>query len=141
VITRKQVADLQPGDVVEVIETCCGAEISHRGPLRKEQGRALALGDVVVISEDGTPRRWFHSLTVVSRAPRPLYVNHPRTEPVPGDVVDYSDGHFDGIGPWFAHRAREGSDLFWMSPAGPVLGKMPFPMRLLVNGENGQTVQ
>ena len=77
------------------------------------------------------------TLTVVSRAPR-LYVNHERTEPVPGDVARVADDdgsestwHFlDGVGKeWFDKRGYSYG-----------LGELPDNLRLLVDGETGQVV-
>lgn len=92
-ITREQVADLRPGDVVELTFPS-GSRI--RGPLTDNEYEAqrlkIASTGWTVRSASGDPgsslRAGGASLTVVSLAPpRQLYVNHPRTEPVIGDVV------------------------------------------------------
>jgi len=92
-ITREQVADLQPGDVVEVVHEDWPTGTVVRGPLWLMDGETLQVARIVVRHWDGRhPYDTALTLTVVSRAPRPLYVNHPRTEPVPGDVVRDADG-------------------------------------------------
>jgi hypothetical protein len=140
VITREQVADLRPGDVVELTDQFL---CTTRGPLRElGAGGALLLGAFAVVryADGGSAGRADWSLTVTSRAPRPLYVNHDRTEPVPGDVVRDADSDdtrvwlFDGDAPerrpWYPSNdthmcARD---------------DLPTRLRLLVDGETGQVV-
>lgn len=144
-ITREQVADLQPGDVVEVV---------YRGSITREaSGYVYVNGRKMLCTPDGDPAAWTSGaeLTVVSRAPRPLYANHPRTEPVPGDVVrvictDAPDDCYTNVylprdadehRPWVElsppHSRYERADAEPRDLAG-------WEMHLLVDGETGQTV-
>jgi hypothetical protein len=144
-ITREQVADLQPGDVVEM-RFPSGASL--RGPLTGvDFGSGLGLGIVdvgwSVRLSDGTPA-WAltdlgATLTVISRAPRPLYVNHPRTEQRPGDVVrDADDDRKPTV--W----TSDSCDGWWLASRGVMVeksrGQLPTRLRLLVDGETGQVV-
>lgn len=70
----------------------------------------------------------------------PLYVNHPRTEPVPGDVVRNADVNcgdetrtwfLDYVGHWRVTRAHK-TELSGCN--------LPARLRLLVDGETGQVV-
>jgi hypothetical protein len=93
VITRADVADLREGDVVRLkweLAGVPGVTFTATGPLAQCYG-VLAVGGYGVRTSTGAPARPSASLTVVSRAPRPLYVNSDRTEPVPGDVVRDAD--------------------------------------------------
>ena len=138
-ITREQVADLQPGDVVEIVEDDKGDEITHRGPLRRE-GKYLVLGGFTVTRPNGGPASWYRTLTVVSRAPRPLYVNHPRTEPVRGDVArDNESGNEHRV--WVYGRDHGGSTWFWSEYPTEIAGHLKtVRLRLLVDGTTGQVV-
>lgn len=138
-ITREQVADLREGDVVELAGgNLRGATV--RGPVFREHNGWLLVGpDQVVRDPDGAPssdsRR---TLTVVSRAPRPLYVNHPRTEPVPGDVVRDAEV-LAPAGVWL----RPWDNGAWIYADGGTRhlnSELPTCLRLLVDGETGQVV-
>jgi hypothetical protein len=133
-ITREQVADLQPGDVVEMVASHWPEGTSWRGPLYGSGGELRVAGGLVRY-DNGDPMddaRW--SLTVVSRAPRPLYVNHPRTEPVPGDVVREDDP--EGAATWLMDSFGT-----WQSKDSTCRPEhMEGRLRLLVDGETGQVV-
>ncbi len=132
-ITREQVADLREGDIVELV-FAQDPNITIRGPLDEDQDGTLQLGRYGVIRfEDGeVPRGGTdRTLTVVSRAPRPLYVNHHRTEPVPGDTVHPGDGTSS-----IAFRTVNG----WVWPNGTWARVAGDGLRLLVDGESGQVV-
>ncbi len=144
-ITREQVADLQPGDVVEYggHPELKGAKVV--GPLhRRNDDRVLYVADYVVRDADGEPGRYARehlTLTVVSRAPRPLYVNHPRTEPMPGDVVRDADKGPIRWPIWLRQASRWAelncdNSCTWRGPH-----ELPTRLRLLVDGETGQVVQ
>lgn len=144
-ITREQVADLRDGDVVDLI-------VRHRdefvlsalGPLRSIASHALFLGEYCVRRDNGDPVYGEQrSLTVVSRAPRPLYVNHPRTEVSVGDVVADDDGReptvFFCADPmheqaWLRGDERR-SQYTWLTRS-----ELPTRLRLLVDGETGRVV-
>lgn len=90
-ITREDVADLRAGDVVE-LQLATGSTI--RGALTDDRfvgGLGIAGAGWLIRDSSGDPAYQLDedatAIVVVSRAPRPLYVNHDRTEPVPGDVV------------------------------------------------------
>jgi hypothetical protein len=136
-ITREQVADLRPGDVVELTHASHEG-VTLRGPARTHRdSRAVWVGDTLLMDLRGELRdasRWTH-LTVVSRAPRPLYVNHPRTEPTHGDTAAWV-GDQSGRVYWRA-------DGFWLCNDGGRYDadQMPARLRLLVDGETGRCVQ
>lgn len=142
-ITREQVVDLQPGDVVEISHPeWAGGRI--RGPLYKET--AWSVCGYLVIRNDGSVSDYLDrgDLTVISRAPHPLYVNHPRTEPVAGDVVRADDEQLartwlyadpGGSGEWIT-AGRERGEYDWADR-----DQLPTRLRLLVDGETGQVVQ
>lgn len=93
-ITREQVADLHPGDVVELVRNEPGMTTTIRAELRPYHDTGLILGESVLLRLPGgevPALRAQFELTVISRAPRPLYVNHDRYEPTQGDVVWFED--------------------------------------------------
>lgn len=118
-----------------------------RGPLRNAQYGGMEIADVgwSVRGEDGKPPPYNEGLgvtemVVVSRAPRPLYVNHDRTEPVPGDVVRDADNQNDAR-TW--SRNIDGFSNEWHSNRANHYvprEKLPARLRLLVDGETGQVV-
>jgi hypothetical protein len=136
-ITREQVADLCSGDVVEYSghPDLKGAKVV--GPLHESDG-SLFIADYVVRNSDGSTARYRNeelTLAVVSRALRPLYVNHDRTEGVPGDVVRDEDGVVwlrDRYGKWVSVDSETDDDhlLNWTTGT----------LTLLVDGETGETV-
>lgn len=140
-ITREQVADLQPGDVVRLVQVCeDGSRYIFEGPVRADGGSALVFADWWLRTDTGDVPEWVDELTVVSRAPRPLYVNHDRTEPVTGDVV--RDG--EGVVRWVA-RVATGVPSYWSHDYQPSSGwthhrNPPKPLTLLVDGKTGQIV-
>ena len=152
-ITREQVADLHPGDVVR-ISLDDGHGFAVEGPLRWSEQRVQG-GDALVLdhphiagtywvrNSNGTPYdEKFRTLTVVSRAPRPLYVNHPRTEPVAGDVV--RDADTDDHRVWMFVDPADNSTA-WVSPSETDSwwqrrSDLPARLRLLVDGETGMAV-
>jgi hypothetical protein len=142
VIDREQVADLQPGDVVELTRDEWPAGSAVRGPLRASDGIENALylldGFFGVRNPQGEPYEPNGTLTVVSRAPRPLYVNHPRTEPVQGDVVRDADSDEPGI--WVRARLDFGAPWYGSGTSARSRAELPARLRLLVDGETGQVV-
>ena len=142
-ITREQVADLQPGDFVKLegYPSLKGAAVA--GPAWSDgETQKLCVGPFVIRHRDGTAPVQYDddpnfSLTVVSRAPRPLYVNHPRTVALPSDVVRDEDGAVwlrDDFGKWISADSETDDDrlLNWNAGTRPTL---------LVDGETGQVVQ
>lgn len=139
-ITREQIADLRPGDVVEFADGRWLPGTVLRGPLWAQVSGALLVGDLLVRHVDGHPGRWDNgTFKVISRAP--LYVNHRRTEPVPGDVARDEEG--DGIRLIFRMPSvRRGVDA-WYDQDGTERAYELAPgrrLRLLVDGETGQVV-
>lgn len=152
-ITREQVADLREGDVVELRRDDWPDTIT-RGPLRTSDG-SLEIADMIVRWADGSLPTWVGRghLTVISRAPRPLYVNHPRTQPVPGDVVRDADSEaraqiwvcgeeppgdrfeYPEARSWLRWNAGNGRWTYFPQ------SDLPASLRLLVNGETGQVVR
>lgn len=147
-ITRERIADLCPGDVVELRDDRWPEGTVTRGPLRKtDHGLCVAALMVVDSLGDLFDAGGHRSLTVVSRVPRPLYVNHSRTEPVPGDVVRDADRPTTNV--WVYHGLPD-EDAPWDPPlpwAVPGSGlrrdraALPARLRLLVDGETGEAVQ
>lgn len=139
-ITKEQVADLHEGDVVE-LGFSSGAIV--RGPLVEDRHTGgLDIADAgwsVRQGDGGLPyglERIAETLTVVSRAPRPLYVNHDRTAAVKGDVARDSQSH-DGERTWVFDGAR----WHWTRHPDEVAGDLKrVTLRLLVDGETGQVV-
>lgn len=123
--------DLCEGDVIEARHPGWPEGQVIRGPVGFFGAELRVAGYTV----NELPDPWV--LTVVSRAPRPLYVNHHRAEPVPGDVVRDADQDHPGI--WV--RARRS----WVTVDGDQVEEWkdaaPHRLRLLVDGETGQVVQ
>jgi hypothetical protein len=139
-ITKEDLKDLQPGDVVELHEDDF-PDVVTRGPLR-EDGGTLWLARRPVRREDGRRSVAVEdaTLTVVSRAPRPLYVNHPRTKPAAGDFVRSGYGDPDDTRTW----QYDGNGGWWLALCGVGLSSrdaLPKCLRLLVDGSTGQVVQ
>jgi pimeloyl-ACP methyl ester carboxylesterase len=127
-ITREHVADLHEGDVVELIDSEWPG-VTIRGPVVNNAGRYWSVGSFAfTIPSDRL------SLTVVKRVPRPFYINHPRSHPLPGDVVRMTDKTgrqrivFLTAGGWLDEFHREHD-----------LRRADHPV-LLVNGENDEVV-
>lgn len=132
-ITREQIADLRPGDVVELAAPLWPDGTVIRGGLHGSAPNDLFVGPVRIQDYVGIG---ILSLTVVSRAPRPLYVNHPRTEPVPGDVVRDADDPSETQAWWFTTNVAP-----WKTGGGWTTREyLPDRLRLLVDGEVGQVV-
>lgn len=151
-ITREQAADLRPGDVVEYRRADWPVGTYLRGPLYDAAPWGLAVGGEPIRYDSGGVSGYGEkvgtTLTVISRAPRPLYVNHDRTEPVPGDVARNPEGHVRVCQP----VVSLGGQLRWW---GFNLGEWGDPdkwtyctrsifsgdLTLLVDGETGQVVR
>ncbi len=144
-ITREQVADLRPGDVVEVASDRWPGVVM-RGPLHETRGY-LSVGPWAVRLPDGSEyldlgETSTRTLTVVSRVPR-LFANSDRTHLVGGDVARNADDDTD-VRVWYCAEPED-TALPWFvvsngewTWAGPET--MPVRLRLLVVGETGQAV-
>jgi hypothetical protein len=138
-ITREQVADLREGDIVEVQM----ADVVMRGPVHVASNGYAFFGGLPLRYSSGAPGYSDCTLTVISRVPRPFYVNHPRTEPVPGDVVRDADEAAGRLTWVYADPRDVGCE--WRCSVvndDPWCGRqdMPARLRLLVDGETGQVV-
>jgi len=143
VITRAQVADLQPGDTVEVKHPEWQGGVI-RGPVYKGDGFGMSVAGYLLVRTDRSVSDYLNVgiLTVVSRAPRPLYVNHPRTEPVAGDVMIPTSHASDDVVTWSwcplqsgKHRWRATDSDTWLDAE-----DVDDDLLLLVDGETGQVV-
>jgi hypothetical protein len=141
-ITREQVADLRPGDIVELTDTDW-KEAVIRGPLWLDVDR-LVVGVYLVRDRDGSPyAAEDRTLTVISRAPRPFYVNHDREHPEPGDAVRDADDCTDDR--WwryisFAATTEYPWELGVSREVGPThyhRDSLPRRLRLLIDGTTG----
>lgn len=131
-IELEQMESLRAGDVVELRDDRW-PDVTITGPL-SDDGINLILGPVVV-RYDSVPRRDLHrTVTVITPAPKPLYVNHPRTDPVQGDVAR----GVNMLGPiWFRQAGA------WVSDDGKKAGAgnlLPDELILLVDADTGMPV-
>lgn len=144
-ITREQVADLRPGDVVELaVDWWRGAVI--RGPLWSRDGSSnLTVGPCDVRNRDGSPYlEEGRTLTVISRAPRPFYVNHHRDHSEPGDAVRDADDDTDDRW-WRYDEQMTSSQYAWELGARAIAvgprryrrDSLPRRLRLLIDGATG----
>lgn len=138
-ITPDQVKDLQPGDVVRIRNYNWPEGTSITGPAYRDPERN-ALKQVYVGGHPIGTMAFCGTLAefeIISRAPRPLYVNHRRTWAMKGDVAraaERDDPHLT----WGYDGDR------WCSidtHARTAFGFRPGPLRLLVDGETGQAVR
>lgn len=130
-IPAGQLEGLHPGDLIELVITTDGDPITLRGTYP-----AITDWAATVTGDDPV------TVTVLSRAARPLYVNHTRATHVPGDVVR-DDDMPDRAETWtYLGNTPEGcwltvtaaGERYYTHPAA-----MPARLRLLVDGETGQT--
>lgn len=146
-ITRERVKDLQAGDVVEMQGP---GGLSVRGRLATYGEASLVFGPNVntgawtVRTRLGDPGGLFADwdITNVVPGPRPLYANHPRTRPMPGDVV--SRGDHDNATWSFAPLVSTGANRWRNTANQEWFDRDDFeriPVFLLVDGETGQVVQ
>jgi hypothetical protein len=150
-ITREQVADLREGDVVELASDRWGGA-SMRGPLVQNSYGDLTVGRIgyttaprgfVVRTRDGSPSGWAdaHTLTVVSRAPKPMYVNHPRTRPARGDVVRGVDQHGGPCWDYVGGEIRPWSTVGTIGfDTRRCRDDLPTRLLLVIDGETGRVV-
>ena len=141
-ITREDVADLRPGDILEYADPKDPSVIT-RGPVREVETvagrRWLMFGSSVIRTPSGDANDHndrLSRLTLVERVPRPVYVNHIRTEPVPGDVMREEDP--EGATTWLmdSFQTWQSKDSTHQQSRG-----FQWPLTLLVDGETGQVVQ
>jgi hypothetical protein len=142
-ITREQVADLRRGDVVELTDVeWKGAVV--RGPLwQGVTGLVVADGYVVRYEDGEAPHTTTRTLTVISRAARPFYVNHDRDHPVLGDAVrdadDFTDTRwwrYDNLSPTVGWPWQLGATA-GVAPTYYPRDSLPRRLRLLIDGTTG----
>lgn len=137
-ITHEQVVDLQPGDVVRFRFDTWPQDTFVQGSLEgSETGALLVAGHFVRYDKDRPHVNGDATLIILARKSRPIYVNHPRTEPAAGDVVRNADDD-DDTSVWLFGYTYE-NDEMWMD-AHRILyrDKLPQRLRLLVDGETGK---
>lgn len=126
-------SELRAGDTAEM-RFDAFPEFVATGKIRPDdQGCCLLLGPWPIVTEGKSTLRSDQRLTVTKMAPRPVYVNHSREEPVDGDIVrdavsDSRTTYIWSSGGWWA--AARGSFI----PVADGPGKM----FLLVDGDTGR---
>lgn len=120
---------VQPGDVVILRNSNWpeGCTITGRVYLDNREEPHVGGSPIRTMAVCGT----LAEFSIVSRAPRPLYVNHPRNRPVPGDVANPGDGTKS-----VAFHTIYG----WMWPNRTTARLADNGLRLLVDGETGEVV-
>ena len=113
-MTHEQLEALRPGDIVELIDDRYSG-FKATGPLVEYDDRgALTLGPLLVRDQRQMPRDSQRTITVITPAPATLYLNHPRTAPVNGDVAleEIENGSklwFWQANSWHDSAAKKGS--------------------------------
>lgn len=139
-ITAAQIAELRDGDFVEL------RSLEHdgfvvRGFIRHE-GETKYIGPNLLCWDRGRPASWVNEyrLTVVERAPDPIYVNHRRGTPVRGDVVRNADDLNDSRVWMFT---EPDGPLAWVESSDHCRSRDQLPERLLllVDGQTGWAVR
>lgn len=145
-ITREQIADLQPGDIVQFRYVAWPENTFLQGPLEGEEASNLYVGGHCVRYGKHQPRlpllTGAATLIILARKPRQVYVNHPRTGPVPGDVVRDADD--DDTLTWNCVEPDHTNEFCWRDTGRGGQWRpedLPTRLRLLVDGETGQVVQ
>lgn len=136
-VSVEQVQDLREGDVVTIRNVNWPEGATVTGPLYSQDysnDLFIAGHPIKTQAACGTPAEFI----LIARTPRPVYVNHPRTESAPRDVVRDADDE-GNRNTWFRTH-----DHGWRSMWTPInrLGRdqLPDRLRLLVDGETGQVV-
>ena len=135
-ITAAQLAAVQDGDVVELHEHHWADGVVLVGSVASPEPGVLAIG-AVKLQDPGWTVAFgpTATLTVISRKPGPVYVNHSRAEPAAGDFACDADSDEPG---WWFHD----DDGDWLTRATAVYDRdeLPNRLRLLVDGNTGQVV-
>lgn len=127
-ITAADVADLVPGDVI----TVTGLNSTATGPLIEKDGALYIAGYLLVRDASGRPFPAIDTLTMVSRAPRPVYANTWRN-PVAGDVARAADSSTDSR-TW----AFDGESWTPVGTGSAPGTSTPNQYRLLIDGDSGR---
>ncbi len=158
-IDSEQIVDLRPGDIVTITDTRWGAGVKITGPLVKSEHGSLIVGSVKVahpndpyvaiplVVKSSTGENSIHAsargLTVVSRGPRPFYVNVDR-DPEPGDIFRSDDPADSDDNLTYSPSTFDGKTLdgFWDNIGGNNIDAAARPplRRLLIDGTTGQVV-
>jgi hypothetical protein len=115
-----------------------------RGPLWRDTAASLRLRDRTISAMDGAPYASEHrTLTVISRAARPFYVNHDRDHPVLGDAVrdadDFTDTRwwrYDNLSPTVGWPWQLGATA-GVAPTYYPRDSLPRRLQLLIDGTTG----
>lgn len=138
-ITSEQIADLQPGDIVRYTGHPQANGATVEGPVYAHTDGSLRVGPGLIIKTTGglpvaDTNIW---LAYVSRAQRPLYVNHSRTEPVSNDVARMDNEGSKKV--WFYSSVVGNPG--WYDASGARFDRPNgISLRLLVDGTTGQIV-
>jgi hypothetical protein len=125
----KQIDGFREGDIVEA---------TLRGTIHLRPNGYVDLDERVLRYKKGDLAGWTKDfvLTVIARGPKPIYVNHPRTTPLTGDIArDADDDESTDI--WLRDRVS-----WWNPRLGTArdTSAMPEHLRLLIDGGTGQIV-
>jgi hypothetical protein len=121
------------GDVVRIHHDAWPKEVYIEGPVYLSTCGELGLGGGIILE------RWashIDKFAVISRAPRPLYNNHPRSKPHPGDVVTDGDGDVwlrDNWGSWHSASSNWSGEGFNRNNGGK--------LTLVFDGEKREVVK
>jgi hypothetical protein len=137
-ITPHQVTELQPGDIVELTDPDWhGATLT--GPLWQGPDGHLSLGTHCVRDTTGHPYKPTNrTLTFISHAPEPCYVNHHRHRPAIGDAVRAADNDDDPYW-WLFSPTPDSNQQPWLYTDGRRNSRdeLPHDLRLLIDGFTG----
>jgi hypothetical protein len=122
--------DAYAGDVVRIHHVAWPKDAYCEGPIFKDESH-YRIGGQILESWAG----FIDRLEVISRAPRPLYNNHPRSRPRPGDVVieDGTAWLHDTWGKWHSCHSDWTHDNFIRNNRGK--------LTLVIDGETGEVVK
>lgn len=146
-LTRTDLEDLTAGTIVEYRRDVWPAGSCIRGPLESfgsDRSLYILTGLFGVRQENGDPYEPRAEITVIAdaEAEPSLYVNHPRTKPVPGDVMIPVSHSASDVATWSwcplgsgSYRWRETQSDTWIDPE-----ELDDDLLLLVDGETGMTV-
>jgi hypothetical protein len=131
-VSGPKVTELRAGDIVRVHMTEY-PDVVLSGPVEVDsQGCCRKIGPMTLVTEGKSdlPDGWWVEVTKL--APRPVYVNHEREEPVEGDIVRIPETPTRTTYVW-------SEDRWWAVSKGKlvVTGNMPDRLLLLVDGDTG----